>query len=67
MNNKMITFDIDVCIRTTKSIMIYMDTHNLFQATNILSCHLFDKCILALYLHISDKISYNDCIYSNAR
>jgi len=61
------TFDTDVCIRTTKSIMIYMDTHNLFQATNILSYHLFDTCILASYLHISDTISYNDCIYPNAK
>jgi len=47
--------------------MIYIDTHNLFLATNSLSHHLFDTRILALYLHISDTISYNDCIYPNAR
>jgi hypothetical protein len=47
-----------VCIWTTKHITIHTNTHNLFQSTNILPRNLFNTCILALYLHISNIISH---------
>ena len=46
-------------ILKTKCITIHMNTCNLFYVTNILSCDLFHACILALYLHVSNKSTHN--------
>ena len=42
-----------------KMITIRTNTCNLFQFTNVLPCILFNTCILALFLHISNTISHN--------
>jgi len=42
-----------------------MNTCNLFQATNILSCNLFTMHILALYLHIYNKIAVTSLSFDN--
>ena len=62
MYNKMF-----VRISTSKSIMIHMNTCNLFQATNILSCYLFTMYILALYLHIYNKIAITALITTHPK
>ena len=42
-----------------------MNTCNLFQATNILSCNVFTIHILALYLHILNKIAITTLSFDN--
>jgi hypothetical protein len=54
-----------VHISTSKSITIHVNTCNLFQATNILSCNLFTMHILTLYLHIYNKISITTLSFDN--
>jgi len=50
-----------------KMITIRMNACNLFQVTNktfvtwnrLHACILFNKCVLALFLHISNTVSHN--------
>jgi len=52
--------DIDVCCNSMrKSVVIHVNTCNLFDATDILKSILFYTCILVVFLHISNIISHN--------
>jgi len=42
-----------------KMITICMNACNLFQVTNVLPRILFNTCVLALFLEISNTISHN--------
>jgi hypothetical protein len=49
----------------TKRITMHMNKCNLLYVTNILSCDLFDNCISALYLHVSNTSSHNYSYFYN--